>query len=131
MDKFLIRLKDKERANVDKSIGEKCQEENIGDSERGVGAAVDEVGLSKEKGKPTRKFKDSWKERTHGYRMTVKGSGCFAAFALLLQIKVCQSQPWQEGLIRSNALLKVALTIGRKLSIPFSLMRSLTFIVPL
>ena len=40
MEKFLIRLKDKERANVDKSIGEKCLEENIGDSERGVGAAV-------------------------------------------------------------------------------------------
>ena len=48
MDKFLIRLKDNERANAGKSIGEKCQEDNIGDSERGVGAAVDEVGLGKE-----------------------------------------------------------------------------------
>ena len=59
MDKFLIRLKDKEQANGDKSIGEKCQEENIGDSERGVGAAVDEVGLDKEKWKRMRKFQDS------------------------------------------------------------------------
>ena len=61
MDKFLIRWKDKERATVDKSIGEQCLEENIRDSERGVGAAVDEVCLGKEKGKPTRKFQDGWK----------------------------------------------------------------------
>ena len=59
MDKFLIRSKQKEPTNVNKSVVGKEQEENIGDLIGEAGAALVEVGDQEER-KSTRKFQDNW-----------------------------------------------------------------------